>query len=1009
MHRRVAPAFALVLSIAATTAPAQTVRLVKDINAIALPDPQSDPVAITPLGHTTVFVADYEINRVGFTALWATDGTPDSITILGPPEIGSRPIPMARAGNRAFFVGRAYSTSAKHLWVTDGTVAGTQILTATRAQFVRSERIFGVGTNAFFASGPPAARNLSFTDGTIAGTRVVFTFSPQSLYFNTPTPLATGGSTLYFGADDGSTGFELWKSNGTAEGTAQVANIAPGSQSSNPTAALVMGNTVFFVANDGSTGAELWKTDGTPAGTSLVRDIRPGATGSDPDQLTSVGGLLYFVADDGSSGRELWKSDGTGAGTVQVADIAPGAEGSDPDEVTGLGSILCLTANDRVRGRELWRSDGSAAGTTLVREIAPGPQGSLPHDLTAVGSLLYFGADDGVAGDEPYFSDGTISGTQRLADVQPGAGSSAPDGFAPTGDSLVFAADDGVHGRELWVSDGTTAGTAMLANLRQGALSEGSSPTKTVDLNGIALFGANDSIHGAELWRSDGTAAGTWMVKDLNPTGHSWPCGESGAGGNRVAFTASLPQTGNELWMTDGTAAGTTFVADVEPGPLGSEIKDLTALDGQFYFTATTTAFGHELWRSDGSPGGTQPVIDLNPGAANAEILFLTLFRNGLAFAATRPDTGSEVWISDGTAQGTRLLIDLEPGPGGANILGIAARGNELFFIARTTAEGRRLWASDGTAQGTAPVPGLPGPGQIIRDLLATPGPVYAVVDNQILTTKWLWRIDGRLQNATLLATLAGSASTLSIPREARVAPFGTDGIAFLLNPNPNGSLVFSDGTVGGTTSVLPTTANSITTLKAAGTRHTMFVESGDPGISDGTSAGTKLINPNPGSFTASSNSVFRLIGGQMFFTATDPKVGSELWVYDPGATTQVLLLGCGCTVPPVLRADDPVLGAVTEVRGASSEPNSTAALLLGTTMLAAPLSGATCALILAPGSIAVLTAAPTGSGAWSAPLALPPVPALTGLRVGLQAVVLNPSCGRGYDLTNGLALTLGS
>jgi len=66
------------------------------------------------------------------------------------------------------------------------------------------------------------------------------------------------------------------------------------------------GGLLFFTADDGLAGTELWRSDGTTAGTVLVEDIGPYPTESRPEFLTVVGGTLFFTAADGVHGRELW-------------------------------------------------------------------------------------------------------------------------------------------------------------------------------------------------------------------------------------------------------------------------------------------------------------------------------------------------------------------------------------------------------------------------------------------------------------------------------------------------------------------------------------------------------------------------------------------------------------------------------------------------------------------------------------------------------------------------------
>lgn len=122
-----------------------------------------------------------------------------------------------------------------------------------------------------------------------------------------------------------------------------------------------LSGTLFFAANNSTTGIELWKSNGTAAGTVQVKDVSPGTKGSGPFYLTSVGGTLYFTATSDTTGLELWKSDSTTTGTILVSDIIPGTSGSSLLGLTSLGGTLYFSAADTTHGRELWRVAASVS------------------------------------------------------------------------------------------------------------------------------------------------------------------------------------------------------------------------------------------------------------------------------------------------------------------------------------------------------------------------------------------------------------------------------------------------------------------------------------------------------------------------------------------------------------------------------------------------------------------------------------------------------------------------
>ncbi|MFO1020102.1 MAG: ELWxxDGT repeat protein [Planctomycetales bacterium] len=477
--------------------------------------------------------------------------------------------------------------------------------------------------------------------------------------------------TLFFTADDGVHGEELWKSDGTSAGTVFVKDINPGTGSSNgfttdPYMCNVNG-ILYFSADDGVHGVELWRSDGTDAGTYLVKDIRPGVSPFGPEEMIDLNGTLYFIADDGVHGKELWTSDGTDSGTVMVKDIYPGTFGGVDNTFfsTGLRKFngkLYFGGDDGTNGEELWTSDGTAAGTKMVINLTGDLHPSWPDLLTESNGVLYFTAHTFANGEELFRTDGTAAGTSLVKDIHPGDSLGNITELVDVNGKLFFTIDDGTHGLEIWKTDGTDAGTSLVKDINPGSTSGiFGIPTQLIALNNMLIFAADDGVNGREIWKSDGTEAGTVMVKDISVGISSSSPDKLISIGKFTYFQAFDIDNGFQIWRTDGTSAGTQMLKTLDPtfnATMPVTTDHMQGVNGVLYFPADDLVTRTELWKWEEATTNHAPVLNASGNPALPTILN-TNPGNGMLITdliASMGPQGSITDVDPGAVKGIAII-----------------------------------------------------------------------------------------------------------------------------------------------------------------------------------------------------------------------------------------------------------------------------------------------------------------------------------------------------------------
>jgi ELWxxDGT repeat protein len=345
-----------------------------------------------------------------------------------------------------------------------------------------------IGGTLYFAAYAPSPGQLWRSDGTEAGTVLVSAAAPDPRHL-----LNYDGTLLFFGRL--STSYGLWRSDGTAEGTTLVKDLGvpiPSLSTTLPalTPMTRAGNSVYFVGK----GNELWKSDGTAAGTQLIKVLPSTQTQNATIELSAAGDKLVFAIYKRNSSGEtvnLWSSDGTDAGTQQIRTlVAAAASNVTPLYFASVGGVAYLRAGENGSQRRLWRTDGTVEGTVRITSSVD------PTQITSAGNrLYYYGSGGGISGGGLYVVDG-LGATPVL--VRGGVGSSGGlpaglGGIATMPEGGAFFVDRSTATPQAFRTDGTPAGT-------QPVMSNAS--LNTLWVVGRTLF---CQVGPDQLWATDGT------------------------------------------------------------------------------------------------------------------------------------------------------------------------------------------------------------------------------------------------------------------------------------------------------------------------------------------------------------------------------------------------------------------------------------------------------------------------------------------------------------------------
>jgi ELWxxDGT repeat protein len=371
--------------------------------------------------------------------------------------------------------------------------------------------------------------------------------------------MAVYAGALYFQANNGQAGSELWRLQGGSP--TMVSDLVAGTDGSTPHSFVVFQNKLYFAATTPGTGEELFRFDGTAI--AVAADITPGTEGGEITALVQYKSALYFTRST-AAGQKVWRFDGTNAQVVPAISNVEDGDLYESPFVVFNGKLYFVKRGGLPDHFQLWAYDGSSA-VKIKTLTEPGDIVEYSFDLGVYQGSLYFGV---VAGpslsnkDELWKYSGT-GVPAKVATLGNASSFTQPDNFTVFKNKLYFGANG-----KLYRTDGTTITDLGAGPGGPPYAAEQMSPFPSVDR--LFLTGFYDSWTSREPYLFDGGQTALLkdiMPNDADPYAGSFPT-TAVAFGDDLYFYAKDLAHGRELWRVTGEQGPLMIDCDIVVAPI---------------------------------------------------------------------------------------------------------------------------------------------------------------------------------------------------------------------------------------------------------------------------------------------------------------------------------------------------------------------------------------------------------------------------------------------------------